>query len=117
MQETDWTGISPDPGLFLQYWTCDQIPQMTNNWKGFNFRRWCNLAYDALYEQSRAELDPEKRHRIVIKMNDMLSEQVVTIPLVHRSQISGISRDLAGLDSTPWEAETWNIKDWRRISP
>ena len=117
MQEADWSSTGPDPGLYLQYWTCEQIPQMSNNWNGLNFRRWCNLEYDALYEQSRAELDPEKRRRIFIEMNDMLTEQVVTIPLVHRAQVSGTSRDLDGFDPTPWDAETWNIKDWRRVSP
>lgn len=116
MQLTGWAAISPDPGLFLQYWTCEQIPQKANNWSGFNFRRWCNRDYDALYKQSRLELDPEKRRQLFIKMNDMLTEEVVTIPIVRRARISGISQDLEGFDYTPWDAETWNIKDWRRTS-
>ncbi|MCP4350330.1 MAG: peptide ABC transporter substrate-binding protein [Desulfobacterales bacterium] len=116
IQQGGWTAISPDPGLFLQYWTCEQIPQKSNNRTGFNFRRWCNSEYDSLYKQSRKELDPEKRKQIFIRMNDMLTEEVVTIPLVRMARISGISRDLGGFDPTPWDAETWNIKDWRRIS-
>lgn len=115
LQESDWTAISPDPGLFLQYWTCAQIPQKANGYSGFNFRRWCNPEYDALYEQASTELDPDKRRELFIQMNDMLSEEVVTIPIVRFARISAVSRNLAGFDPTPWDSETWNIKDWRSL--
>jgi len=114
MQESDWTAISPEPTLFLQYWTCGQIPQLTNNWSGFNFRRWCNSEYDALYEEAKAELDPDKRQQIIIKMNDLISADVASIPIVRLARVSGINQDLQGFAPTPWDAETWNIKDWRR---
>jgi peptide/nickel transport system substrate-binding protein len=105
---------SPDPGGYLSFWTCDQIPQKANNWSGENVERWCNSTYDALYKQSTREIDPEKREQLFIKMNDMLIDDVVMIPLINRGTISGISPTLAGVELTPWEAELWNIKDWRR---
>jgi peptide/nickel transport system substrate-binding protein len=117
MQEADWISPSPDPGPFFHYWTCEQIPQKGNNMSGNNFRRWCDPNYDALYKQSKTELDPDKRRQIFIQMNDMLTEEVVTIPLVRLAQISGINQTLEGFEPTPWDAETWNIKDWRRQSP
>lgn len=114
MQVGGWTSVSPDPGLFLRYWTCEQIPQKSNNWAGFNFRRWCNEEYDALHQQAETELDIEKRREIFMEMNDMLTQEVVTIPLVYKGRTAGVSRTLEGYSPTPWDAETWNIKDWRR---
>ena len=107
---------SPDPGPYMQYWTSDQIPQQANNWSGNNFERWDNQAYDALYEQSTTEMDPEKRRQLFIQMNDLLVGDVVMIPIFGRNFVSGADRTLEGIGLTPWDAEVWNIKDWRRIS-
>ena len=98
----------------MKQWTCDQIPQKANNWTGENVERWCNPAYDALYEESAREFDPEKRRQLFIQMNDMLIEDVVMIPLINRGTFSGISSNLEGVELNSWESELWNIKDWRR---
>jgi peptide/nickel transport system substrate-binding protein len=98
----------------MKFWTCDQIPRPSNNWTGENVERWCNPAYDALYQQSTREMDPEKRRQLFIQMNDMLIDDVVMIPLANRSQVDGVSNSLTGLNPTPWDSPTWNIKDWRR---
>jgi peptide/nickel transport system substrate-binding protein len=99
---------------YMKKWTCDQIPQQSNNWSVSNNSRWCNPSYDALYEQTATELNPEKRREIFIRMNDILIEDVGIIPLVRRAVLSGISNTLTGIDFTPWDADTWNIQDWRR---
>ena len=114
MQDSDWINTSPDPAPFFVLWTCGQIPQKGNNYTGANFRRWCDPRYDKLYQQSQSELDPEKREQLLIQMNEMLVEEVVTIPLVRLAQLSGVSNSITGFDPTPWDAETWNIKEWRR---
>jgi peptide/nickel transport system substrate-binding protein len=118
LQEYQDGNKNPDPGSYLEWWTCNQIPQETNSWSaGENVGRWCDAAYDALYRQSEREVDPQKRAELFIKMNDMIIEDVAVIPLVHRARVSGVSQTIEGLDPTPWDAELWNIKDWRRISP
>lgn len=107
-----------DPSAYMQFWTCSQIPQKANGWSsGLNIERWCSPEYDHLYQQSTTELDPEKRRQIFIRMNDMLIEDVVMIPLVHLAFVQGINRTIEGVDLTPWDASTWNISDWRRVSP
>jgi len=116
MQEAAYTSFSPDPSGYMQQWTCDQIPQKENNWTGVNIERWCNPEYDALFQQSTTELDPAKRQQLFIQMNDMLVEDVVLIPLVHLAQVSGTNENIEGIDLTPWDAEVWNIKDWKRKS-
>ncbi len=111
-----WYVGDPDPGPFMQLWLSSQIPQEANNWVGTNVERWRNPDYDALYQQSAVEVDPEKRQELIIQMNDMLVEDVVMIPLVHVADVAGVSNTLEGVDLTPWDANTWNIKDWRRIT-
>jgi peptide/nickel transport system substrate-binding protein len=108
---------SPDPGSYMQYLTSDQIPQKDNNWTGENVGRWRNPDYDALYQQSTTEIDPDQRAQLFIQMNDLVINNFAVIPLVHRARVNGISTSLTGIDPTPWDAELWNIKDWRRVTP
>lgn len=108
---------SPDPSGYMLYWTCSQIPQKANNWRGINFERWCNDEYDTLYQQATIEMDAERRKELFIQMNDLLIEDVVMIPIVYQAVINGVSRTIEGINLTPWDADTWNIQDWRRVSP
>jgi peptide/nickel transport system substrate-binding protein len=105
---------SPDPGAFMQGWICEEIPSAENNWSANNIERWCNPTYDALYEQSTREMDPDARRQLFIQMNDLLIEDVVLIPLVHRNRVAGVSRNIEGVDLTPWDEDVWNIQEWRR---
>jgi peptide/nickel transport system substrate-binding protein len=98
----------------MQGWTCSEIAQQANNWATANWARYCNPAYDRLYQQSMTEMDPAKRRRLFIQMNDILIEDVAVIPLVHLVDFSGVSKSLRGIDLNPWDVEVWNIKDWRR---
>jgi len=117
MLEFSLRNFNPDPSAYMKNWTCSQIPQKANNWLGWNIERWCNLKYDALYQQSANELDPEKRRQLFIQMNDMLIEDVVMIPIAIEADAQGISRTIKGVEFTPWDTNTWNIKDWKRVSP
>lgn len=114
MEEYYDGNATPNPGPYMQYWTCEQIPQKANDWSGESVERWCNSYYDALQEKSTTEVDPEKSQQLFIQMNDMLIEDVVSIPLVHRAQVFGASNALVAMDPTPWDSILWNIKDWRR---
>jgi len=116
MMQFSIRSASPDPSAYMRYWTCDSIPQKANNWTGNNFERWCNPDYDALLAQSTTEIDPEKRAQLFIQMNDMLIEDVVMIPIAYRADATGVSNTLEGIDLTPWDTNTWNIKDWRRAA-
>jgi peptide/nickel transport system substrate-binding protein len=115
MQMFNISSDSPDPGPYMQFWTCEQIPQLNNNWSaGLNVERWCSEAYGDLYRQVTTEIDPEKRQQLFIQMNDSLIEDVAMIPLVLRGDVSGASATLTGVELTPWDMNTWKIKDWRR---
>lgn len=115
MEEFARRSTSPDPSAYMRGWLCSQIPQKSNDWSGSNYERWCNPEYEDLYEQAITELDPERRAQLFIQMNDMLIEDVVMIPIVYLADAQGVSRDIEGVDLTPWDMNTWNIKDWRRV--
>jgi peptide/nickel transport system substrate-binding protein len=104
---------NPDPSTYMKAWTCEEIPQKKNNWSKSNYSRYCNPEYDKLWKQSTTELNPQKRQQLFIQMNDLLIKDAIVIPLVARSEVNGVSNGLIGLDATPWDAKTWNIKDWK----
>ncbi|WP_446718035.1 peptide ABC transporter substrate-binding protein [Crocosphaera sp. Alani8] len=104
---------SPDPSNYMKDYKCDEIPQKANNWVGNNYSRYCNPKYDQLWLAATKELDPKKRQAIFVEMNDILIKDFVVIPLVHRADVTAISNRLQGFDLTPWDRNTWNIKDWK----
>jgi peptide/nickel transport system substrate-binding protein len=91
------------------------LAQKENNWSGLNITRWTNKEYNALYEAAQKELDPQKNAALWIKMNDMVVDQAISIPLIDRKIVSVRSNNLdVGKNMSPFDAETRNIADWRR---
>jgi len=105
---------NPDPGSYMQTYTCAQIPQKANNWVGDNSSRYCNREYDNLWEASTKELDPQKRQALFIQMNDMLVNDAIVMPIIDRAEVVGASNRIEGLELTPWDLNTWGISQWRR---
>ena len=105
---------SPDPVDYLEDFTCAEIVTKANEWSKGNLTRWCDPAYDALVLQAKTELDPAKRQAIYIQLNDLLINDVVIIPVVHRTFPNGVSNTLDGVVLTPWDSQLWLLKDWVR---
>ncbi|KAB8145674.1 peptide ABC transporter substrate-binding protein [Chloroflexia bacterium SDU3-3] len=105
---------NPDPGAYLESFTCAKIAQKANSWSGSNRVRYCNPHYDELFQKSTVELDPAKRQQLFIQLNDLLISDVAIIPLVKNASNLGVSSSLEGTSFTPWDSTLWQIKDWRR---
>ncbi|NJO10528.1 MAG: peptide ABC transporter substrate-binding protein [Leptolyngbyaceae cyanobacterium SL_1_1] len=114
MQMFTTGNTNPDPGAYLKTYTCDEITQKSNNWSKQNFSRYCNPAYDSLWQASATELDPQKRQDLFIQMNDLLVDEAVVLPIVHRADADAVSNQLTGIEITPWDLHTWNIAEWGR---
>ena len=112
LEEFAFSNKSPDPTAYMAAWVCDQAAQKENDWSLPNWSRYCNPEFDALFAQASAELDPEIRTELFVKMNELLIQDVAVIPLVNTTQPMAISVDLKGYDATPWDVEIWKIADW-----
>ena len=103
---------APDPGWFMRSFLSDEIASKANKWQGRNVTRWRNEEYDRMYDAAETELDPVKRAAIFIKMNDLLIQQVVIIPVLWRNGVSGSSLKLQGMDISGWETAFWRLPYW-----
>jgi peptide/nickel transport system substrate-binding protein len=103
----------PDPERFMQQFVSWEIASKDNKWQGSNATRWRNDQYDKTFLAAQGELDPVKRAALFIKMNDMVVEDGVVIPVVNRRWVAAMSNQLKATLSG-WDNDFWNLKDWYR---
>ncbi len=103
-----------DPQGPMRLFVSWEIAQRANNWAGRNFVRWANAEYDRLWKQAENEMDPTTRAAIFIRMNDLLVEDVVVIPVVWRQEVSAVSHTLRGMALSPWDSILWDLAFWYR---
>jgi peptide/nickel transport system substrate-binding protein len=101
----------PDPERFMQQFVSWEIASKDNKWQGSNPTRWRNEEYDKIFRAAQSELDPVKRAALFIKMNDMVVEDGVVIPVVNRRWVAAMSHKLRATLSG-WDNDFWNLKDW-----
>lgn len=103
-----------DPERFLANWRCVAIPGPATNWLGTNMSRFCDADYDGLVDEMAKTAGLEARGELGKKLNDILVDKGVVIPLVHRGSLSAHSVTLEGVKINPWDSELWNVADWKR---
>jgi peptide/nickel transport system substrate-binding protein len=106
-----------DPTSYLSAYTCDKIPRPETGWQGENINRFCDPAYEALAAELGRTAEPEKRHELAKRLNDMLTkDSYVIVPLVDRGRVSAHSTTLGGVVLNTWDSELWNVADWHRVN-
>jgi peptide/nickel transport system substrate-binding protein len=111
MQMYTTTMPQPDPALFMNQFCSWEVATKENKWQGRNITRWRNDEYDKVYRAAEGELDPVKRAAMFIRMNDLVVENQVVIPVVYRPRVSAVASKLR----TPlsgWDNDLWNLRDW-----
>ena len=103
-----------DPESHLGAFRCDNEPRPASRWRGGNVPRYCSDAYDRLLARMAVTGDVPERARIGRALNDMLVQDHVLIPLVHRGRVSAHARSLGGVRLNTWDSQIWNIADWHR---
>ena len=88
------TMTQPDPELFMLQFTSWEVASKDNKWQGRNITRWRSEEYDKLFRAAEAELDPVKRAALFIKMNELVIQNVVVIPVVFRPRVAAVSNTL-----------------------
>jgi peptide/nickel transport system substrate-binding protein len=114
MYTNDYSGT--DAETYVNNWRCDEISDESNSWLGNNIPRWCNKDFEALLDQLAQTGVLEERAELTKQLNDMLMQDYVMIPLVHRGSPSAHANSLLGVRMNPWDSELWNIADWARAS-
>jgi peptide/nickel transport system substrate-binding protein len=107
------TMTQPDPAEFMKQFASWEVASKDNKWQGRNITRWRNEEYDKLYRASETELDPVKRAALFIKMNDLVIQNIVVIPVVFRPRVAGVNTRLRA-EQSGWDSDFWALQNWYR---
>jgi peptide/nickel transport system substrate-binding protein len=107
------TMTMPDPELFMNQFTSWEVASKDNKWQGRNITRWRNEEYDKTYRAAEAEMDPVKRAALFIKMNDLVIQNQVVIPVVQRPRVAAVSSRLR-VEQSGWDSDFWALHSWYR---
>jgi peptide/nickel transport system substrate-binding protein len=101
----------PDPAQTMRRYHSRFVATKENKWQGTNFPRWVNKDFDAAVDAGENETDPLKRAALYIKSNDIMWQDTVTIPVMHRIKVGAASNTLRPVISG-WANDLDNIQDW-----
>jgi peptide/nickel transport system substrate-binding protein len=116
LQMYNTTMGAPDPQYFMNQFTSWEVASKDNKWQGRNVTRWRNEEYDRTYKAADVELDPVKRAALFVKLNDLVIQHVVVIPVLWRNGVSASSARLRGMDLTGWDSTMWRLSHWYKTA-
>jgi peptide/nickel transport system substrate-binding protein len=107
------TMTQPDPQIFMEQFTTEQISQKANKWASRNLVRWSNAEYDATFKAAQSEFDAVKRAAMFIKLNDLVVNDFYVIPLFARPRPRATAIKLVAPLSA-WDNDTAFLGYWSR---
>jgi peptide/nickel transport system substrate-binding protein len=108
------TMTQPDPQRFMDQFVSWEVAAKENKWAGRNPTRWRNEEYDRTWKAAEAEMDPVKRAALFIKMNDLVIQNVVVIPVVFRPRVAAISNRMRDVVQSGWDGDFWALAYWSK---
>jgi len=108
------TMTRPDPQRFMDQFTSWEVSAKDNKFALTNKTRWRNEEYDKLWKAAEHEMDPVKRAALFIKMNDLVIQNVVVIPVVARPGVAAISNRLRDAVQSGWDSNFWALAYWSK---
>jgi len=115
LQMYNTTMTAPDPQYFMNQFCSWEAASRANKYQGRNPTRFRNEEYDKTYRAAEGEVNPVKRAALFIKMNDIVIQNVVVIPVLWRNGVSASSLQLAGMDLTGWDSTFWRLPYWHKV--
>ena len=112
IQMYNTTMTQPDPQRLMDQFTSWEVASKANKWAGRNITRWRSEEHDRLWKSAEQEMDPVKRAALFIKMNDLLIQNVVVIPVVWRPRVAAISHKLREAVQSGWDSDFWHLPYW-----
>ena len=104
----------PDPQAFMRAFCSWEVAQKANKWAGVNVSRFRNDEYDRLWRAAETEMDPVKRAAMFIRMNDLVVQNAVVIPVVIRHAVFATGNSIRGFDFSPFSGPLWRIVYWTK---
>jgi peptide/nickel transport system substrate-binding protein len=104
---------APDPEGLMRQFTSPEIAAKANQWQRRNVTRHRNDEFDRLFRAAEVELDPTKRAALYIRMNDLLVQNAIVIPVSWRGSVSAVSNRLKDVTHSGWESDLWRLAYWR----
>ena len=108
------TMTQPDPQRFMDQFTTVEVAAKDNKWQGRNITRWRSDDYDRVWKAAESEMDPVKRAAHFVKMNDLVIQNVIVVPVLWRMVVSAVSTRLKGTDVSGWDSNFWRLAYWHR---
>jgi peptide/nickel transport system substrate-binding protein len=109
------TSTGVDPLWGMRVFTSWEIAAKDNKWQGRNITRWRSEEYDRLWKAAEAEMDPVKRAAQFIKMNDLVIQHGVVIPVAWRYGSAAAATRLRGIDLSGWDSNLWRLPYWYKV--
>jgi peptide/nickel transport system substrate-binding protein len=109
------TSTGVDPLWGMRVFTSPEIASKDNKWSGRNITRWRNEEYDRLWKAAETEMDAVKRAAQFIRMNDMVIQNNVVIPVNWRNGVAAATSKLRGTDLTGWDSNLWRLPYWHKV--
>jgi len=115
----DVTVETVDGGVWIKDWIVPQSPPTMNEWGGFvdpdqafhrhfhsapggkDFRRWKNAQADELLDVGRATLDRAKRKEIYDRVQRLLAEDPISLPLYSPDLLYAMQKSVKGFQPHP----------------
>jgi peptide/nickel transport system substrate-binding protein len=113
LEEFQVVMTQPDPALHMRRYHSRDLATKENKWQGTNFARWVNKEFDTAVDAADNEIDPIKRAALYIKCNDLMYQDMIVIPVMHRLKVGASINSLRPV-ITGWANDTDNIQDWYR---
>jgi peptide/nickel transport system substrate-binding protein len=109
--DTLWIGVDilDDAGNVL---ITEQIPDEADDWNGQNMDGWVNEEASQLIFKATNTLRQSERIPYYHQQQEIFMEEVPTLPLFQRLQVTGFAPDLKGWAAGPSNYITWNIHEW-----
>lgn len=104
----------PDPERLMRVFCSWEVATKANNWQRFNVWRWRNDEYDRLYRSAETEMDPVKRAAFYIRMNDLVVQSGIIVPVAQSAKASAMSSRLRSVEHNVYEVDFWNLAYWTR---
>jgi peptide/nickel transport system substrate-binding protein len=109
--DTLWVGIDilDDAGNVV---LTEQIPDEADDWNGQNYDGWVNEEASQLSFAAKNAIRQSDRIPLYLDQQVIFMEEVPTLPLFQRVEVTGFGPDLKGWAKGPSNYVTWNINEW-----